>query len=89
MAEPSAARRGAGWSDEIPVVALEVYRPVDPAHSAKVHQIIRDAADQVCRPLDDRDLRRKIAYMHCVDEDGAVARAIAQLSHTAVPSLPR
>jgi UrcA family protein len=60
-----------------PSVTLHVPQPLDKVHAAELYKRIQLAAQQVCEPLDGRELARLQAYKACVTD--AVARAVAQV----------
>jgi UrcA family protein len=66
-------------------VKVEVPRVVDKAQAARLYHRIRSAAQEVCEPLDSRELARWRAYNRCVDE--AVINAVAQVNARELTSI--
>jgi UrcA family protein len=67
---------------EVPSVTIEIHHPTDTAHAEHVYGQIRNAAREVCAPLDSRELARRRLYNECVNQ--AVARAVAQVRSNAL-----
>lgn len=60
-----------------PSVRLPIPSSLDRAHATRFYHRIEKAAQEVCEPLDSRELARHRAYRRCVEE--AVSRAVAQV----------
>jgi UrcA family protein len=66
-------------------VKVPVPRVVDKPQAARLYHRILSAAQEVCEPLDSRELARKRAYNRCVDE--AVTNAVAQVNARELTSI--
>jgi UrcA family protein len=63
--------------DPPPTVKLQIPHNMDKVHAAQLYRQIQRAAQQVCEPLDGKELERKRLYNSCVAR--AVADAVAQV----------
>jgi UrcA family protein len=65
-------------ADEPATVTLPVPHSLDKAHAAQLYQRIRTAAEQVCEPVDGKDIPAQRHYRSCVAD--AIANAVAQVN---------
>jgi UrcA family protein len=65
-------------ADEPASVKLSVPCNLDKAHAAQFYRRIHAAAEEVCAPLDGKDLSFRRLYRSCVSE--AVTNAVAQVN---------
>jgi UrcA family protein len=65
------------FADDSISVKLQVHAPTDAQQAAQVYRVIRNAARQVCAPLESRELGRLRYYMNCVNQ--ATSMAVAQV----------
>jgi UrcA family protein len=73
------------FADEAPSVTLRVRTPVDGVNAEQVYQQIRNAAREVCAPLESKELTRESLHRQCIDQ--AVANAVAQAGSHALTNI--